>query len=232
MGNRLILIVDDDEQVQDIASLILTGAGYNTVVAGDGVTALRLYFEQSPDLVLLDLSMPRLDGREVIRELRVHSTVPIVIITGDGTDKTEVEGLRLGADSFLAKPFSPSVLSAHVDAVLRRSVMEPYQSAFRKYSDALLILDLAARQLLVRGLRVKVIPSTLRILGALVQRAGNTVSVLEMARASGADSNDDRDAARLVRWHIMNLRRALGDDPRAPQHIINIRGTGYLYRCL
>jgi DNA-binding response OmpR family regulator len=223
-----ILVVEDDPLQSQILCDILEAAGFTTVSARDGVEGLRLLYQHQPDLVILDVVMPALDGWDVCRRIRELSTVPIIFITVRGSDEERVKGLRLGADDYLVKPFVPAELQARVEAVLRRAHMSPPdRRRILRFGNGDLIIEPDARRVIVRGNPVDLTLTEYRLLLFMAERAGRVLSVdvlLDELWPNDLDANVDN-----VRWHTWRLRRKIEKDPDHPEYIFTERGLGYRF---
>ncbi len=219
---RRILVVEDDTKTADLVSLYLERAGFQVYRAADGTTALESLRTVRPDLVILDLMLPGLDGWQVCQRLRAESDVPIIMLTARVSENDKLHGLTLGADDYVTKPFSPRELVARVQAVLRRS-REAGPPGQIQVGD--LVIDLASREVRVGHRRVSLTPAEFRILAVLASEPGRAFSrALLLERAFGYDfAGVDRN----IDMHIMNLRRKLEDDSRRPRYIKTVYGLGY-----
>ena len=230
--HELILIIEDEPQIARLARDYLEKYGYRVLAAADGPGGLATARRESPDLVLLDLLLPGMDGREVCRRLRAESAVPIIMLTALAEDSDQIVGLELGADDYLTKPFSPAVLVARVRAALRRAsgAAEPGQidGGQRRLRRGPLELDVAAHSALLDGRPLRLTPNEFRLLVALARHAGQTLSReqlldelhgLEAAALAGFD--------RSVDSHVKNLRRKLEAAGGDPGLIETVYGMGY-----
>jgi DNA-binding response OmpR family regulator len=223
-----ILIIEDDLVHLQIIRDTLEAVNFTTVGARDGAEGLRLLYQHQPDLVILDVMMPTLDGWEVCRRIRELSTVPIIFITVKGSDEDRVKGLKLGADDYLVKPFVPAELQARVEAVLRRVRMPPPTGRrVLRFGNGELIIETDARKVMVRGNPVDLTLAEYRLLLFMAERKGR---VLTADALSDELWPDDPDASvDNVRWHIWRLRRKIEEDPDHPQYILTERGLGYRF---
>ena len=225
-----VLLVEDDEKVAGTVLLYLRAAGYDAEWADDGREAVARAEVTPFDLVVLDLLLPGLDGHAVCRRLRETSRVPIVMLTARTTEDDRVRGLDLGADDYVAKPFSPRELMARIRAVLRRAAPEagadPARGGEVLRSGALAI-DVAARTVRRDGDGIELTPTQFDLLVALARRPGRVFPRRELADvALGADfSGNDR----TVDAHVKNLRRRLEPDPRKPRYVETVFGVGYRF---
>jgi DNA-binding response OmpR family regulator len=223
-----ILIVEDDPLQLRIIRDILEAGGFTTVDARDGVEGLRLLYQHQPDLVILDVVMPSLDGWDVCQRIREISTVPIIFITVRGSDEDRVKGLRLGADDYLVKPFVPAELHARVEAVLRRVHMSPPDKRrILRFRSGDLIIEPDTRKVMVRGNPLDLTLTEYRLLLFMAGRAGRMLSVDVLLDELWPD--DPAASVDNVRWHIWRLRRKIEDDPDRPEYILTERGLGYRF---
>jgi DNA-binding response OmpR family regulator len=221
-----ILIVEDEATVRETLALNLRAEGFEALTAGDGVAGLRLAREQSPDLIILDLMLPELDGLSLCRMLRRDSDMPIIMLTARGTEMDRITGLETGADDYVVKPFSLGELLARVRAQLRRAGGEKRASATRLQAGDL-TLDLLAR----RGLRgeseLKLTHREFDLLAELMRNQGAVLSRdLLLTRVWGYDYVGD---SHTVDVHIRWLREKIEADPSSPQRITTVRGVGYRF---
>jgi DNA-binding response OmpR family regulator len=227
--NRTILIADDDKKIVDLVTLYLKRDGYNVLPAYDGREALDLTRRKQPDLVVLDLMMPELDGMDVCRLLRAESAVPIIMLTARTTDDDKLRGLDLGADDYLTKPFNPRELMARIRAVLRR--VAPAEPPSDDLIFGALTISFIRHEVLLGGQSINLTPTEFRLLETLVREPGRAFSRSELLdRAFGYDYEG---VERTVDVHIMNLRRKIersadagGDDAR---FIGTVAGVGYRF---
>lgn len=221
----LILIVEDDDVLARTLELIVRGAGYRTERTGEGRRALELWRAASPDLVLLDLGLPDLDGSAVLRALRAGSTVPVIILTARAEEADELQGLGLGADDYLVKPISARMLIARLQAVLRRSRPDPADGA-EVFRSGPLEVDLYRVEARVAGRTVPLTPSEFRILAHLARTPGRAVARTELYDAALPEGEG---FDRAVDVHVANLRRKLRE-AGAVEPIETVRGVGYRLR--
>ena len=222
----LILVVDDDAKTVAAVRLYLEHAGYDMISAADGPAALaRARAAPPPDLIVLDLMLPGLDGLEVCRRLRLESAVPIIMLTARSTEEDRLEGLDLGADDYVVKPFSPRELAARVRAVLRR-VQDSAGEAPIRVGD--LSVDPARHQVTAGGERVDLTPREFRLLSVLARSPGRVFTRSELVeRAFGSDSET---LERTIDVHVVHLRRKLEPDPARPTRVETVYGVGYRLR--
>ncbi len=221
----LALLVEDDARLAALTKEYLEGHGVAVVHVGDGRRGQEEALTGRYDAVLLDLMLPGKDGLEVCREIRARSDVPIVVLTARGEEADRVMGLELGADDYLAKPFSPRELLARIRAVVRRAKGRagPARDLVRVGA---LVVDPAARRVTLRGREIGLTGYEFALLEALARRAGRILSrerLMELARGSAEEAFD-----RTVDVHVSRLRQKLGDDPKRPRLIKTVRGAGYV----
>jgi DNA-binding response OmpR family regulator len=226
-SKKLVLIVEDDTNTAELVALYLKREGFQALTASDGENALVLVERHRPDLVILDLMLPKVDGWEVCRRLRQTSNVPVIMLTARDEEIDRVAGLTLGADDYVVKPFSPRELVARVGAVLRRA--GPYKNATETVlRHGMIELDLEKRRLIVRGRTVDLTHHEYILLEALMNAPGKVFSrdeLLERIYPRGEATVIDR----VVDVHIGKLRKKIESDPSAPDHILTVRGVGYRF---
>lgn len=222
---QTILVVDDDPAQVKMIEMTLATANYSPLSATNGEDGLKAFRAHNPDLVILDVMMPGMDGWETCYRIRQISTVPIIFLTARQTSDDKVSGLKLGADDYLIKPFLPDELLARVESVLRRTyrTRQPLSSLLRAGPDVL--INRASHEVFVRGAPVALQPAEYTLLVLLADRAGETVSARTIAETLGM-SERDRYRER-VKWHVWKLRQSLEDDPKHPRLIITEPGHGY-----
>lgn len=221
-----ILIVDDVREIGQGLAGYFEQAGFEALVAYDGRAALGIARRERPDLIVLDLMLPVIDGLEVCRQLRRESSVPIIMLTARVEEIDRLIGLELGADDYIAKPFSPREVVARARAVLRRSsgALAP-QSLLRSGS---LTVDLDRRVVQVGGQPVELTPTEFALLAALMRNAGRPLSRSQLLDAAQGDAFEGYE--RTIDAHIKNLRRKVEADPASPQLILTAFGVGYEFR--
>jgi DNA-binding response OmpR family regulator len=224
---RKVLVVDDEPRMIQFIRLNLEHDGFEVYEATSGPQALEKMRDQLPDLILLDVMMPDLDGFETLRLVREISTVPVIMLTAKGEEDDRVRGLELGADDYVTKPFSPRELVSRVRAVLRRTEM-PGQAPHEVIEvDDRLRLDFDRREVWVEGELVKLRPTEYRLLYHLVQNAGWVVPHEQLlAKVWGYEY---RDETHYLRLYINYLRQKLERDPSDPEYILTERGVGYRF---
>ncbi|MBI3763405.1 MAG: response regulator transcription factor [Chloroflexi bacterium] len=222
-----ILVVDDEPRMIRFIRMNLELEGWEVVEAGDGQTALNKIRDRLPDLVVLDVMMPELDGFETLRLLREISSVPVIMLTAKGEEDDRVRGLELGADDYVTKPFSPRELVSRVKAVLRRAEMPATVEKGPIKVDDRLTLDFNRREVLVEGKPVQLRPTEYRLLYHLVSNAGWVVPHDQLlAKVWGYEY---RDETHYLRLYVNYLRQKLERNPADPQYILTERGVGYRF---
>ncbi|HEY7828358.1 MAG TPA: response regulator transcription factor [Candidatus Limnocylindrales bacterium] len=222
---KTVLVVDDEAQIVDLARDYLEHAGFTVITAADGRAGLSLARTRSPDLLILDLGMPELDGLDVIRAIRRDSNLPIVVLTARDDELDKLLGLELGADDYVTKPFSPRELVARVKAVLRR--MEPSDVSSELIRAGEVSLDLPRMRVEVEGRLVELTPTEFELLATLARRPGRIFTrsqLLDAVRGVTIESYE-----RAIDSHIKNLRRKIEPDPRSPRFILTVYGVGYRF---
>ena len=224
--NNLILVIEDEPKIARLARDYLEKYGYRVLLAADGPTGLAAARRESPDLVLLDLLLPGLDGREVCRRLRAESAVPIIMLTALAEESDQIVGLELGADDYITKPFSPAVLVARVRAALRRARGDLAEATVLRRGD--LEIDPDAHAVTLAGHSLRLTPHEFKLLVALARRPGQSLSrdqLLDELHGAADLGGIDRS----VDSHIKNLRRKLERDPERPPFIETVYGVGYRF---
>ncbi|HEY2258660.1 MAG TPA: response regulator transcription factor [Solirubrobacteraceae bacterium] len=222
-----VLVVDDEPTIAEVVARYLERAGYRTRVAGDGVQALDLVAERRPDLVVLDLMLPGIDGLEVMRRLREQDRerIALILLTAKGEESDRVIGLRLGADDYVVKPFSPAELVARVDAVLRRVETTPAHEPPLELSD--MTIDPASRRVVVSGQEVQLTQREYDLLLFLARHPGQVFSRNQLMDAIWQYSFYTDTSTVTV--HIRRLRSKIEVDPAQPRHIETVWGVGYRF---
>jgi len=220
-----ILVVEDEPQLVKVLRGYLEQAGYGVVTAGDGQGALAQYRHARPDLVLLDLNLPGLDGLEVARRLRRDSNVPLIMVTARVDEGDRLIGLELGADDYILKPFSPREVVARVRAVLRRAEAAPAAPALIRAAD--LVIDLTRHAVTRAGEPLDLTPTEFGLLAALAREPGRAFTRLQLLDAAQGDAFEGYE--RTVDAHIKNLRAKLERNPKQPQYIETVFGVGYRF---
>jgi len=222
MPGKKVLVVDDDVKTVELVKLYLNRDGYRVITAYNGIDALQIARESHPDLIVLDLMLPGMNGLDICRTLRAESEVPIIMLTALTTDDDRLTGLDLGADDYVTKPFSPRELAARVRAVLRRL---PGERGPEKIEHGALTVNFLKHEAFLNGKPLNLTPIEFKVLGALVKEPGRVFSraqIIEKALGHDFDSFD-----RTIDVHILKLRRKLEPDPHHPSYIKTIYGAGY-----
>lgn len=222
-----LLIIDDDSKLVEAVELYFCRAGYDIVTAADGLQGMQQMYSQRPDLIILDVMMPTMDGWETCRRIREISDVPIIMLTARGQESDRVMGLKLGADDYVAKPFSLKELEARVGAVLRRTRLSPPDRGRILYADDDLVIDSERLEVSRDGERVQLTATEQRLLFYLAENAGRVLTNEQILRAVwGPEYVDEADYVKLYIWR---LRQKIEEDPQEPQYILTERGLGYRF---
>ena len=222
---KTVLVIDDSETIRATVSDRLERGGYTVASAQNGREGLRRLYEIKPDVVLLDVVMPELDGWKTLELIRDVSNVPVIMLTSRDSELERVRGLRSGADDYMGKPFSPAELSARIEAVLRRSGEK--LEAKELYDDGTVSIDFAARAVTVRGEPVSLTPLEFRLLAALTEHAGQVLSrqqLIDLVWSRAYESSGDP-----VKIYIGYLRKKIEEDPGSPRLVETVRGFGSRY---
>lgn len=223
---KTILIIDDEITFAQLLSVFLQSRGYNVLLASDPYHGLRMALDSDPDLVLLDVMMPDLDGWQVLSRIRDHSQVPIIMLTAKSGQEDVNRGLQEGADDYVRKPFDLQELALRLEAVLRRRGIPTIDPSLF-YSDGTLTIDLQRRRLLRRGEPIHLTPTEFRLLSVLVQHRGHVIPHKELITEvwGAAYVGDTRSLSLYIRY----LREKLEDDPGNPRYICTEWGSGYKF---
>ncbi len=221
-----VLIVDDEPRIVTGVQRYFEQAGFQVLAAYDGPTGLAMALSEEPDLVILDLMLPGMDGLDVCREIRRESDVPIIMLTARVEEADTLVGLELGADDYLTKPFSPRVLVARARAVLRR--VPAASPSTKVYRFGNVVFDVAAQECVIDGEVVPLTSTQFSLLHVLVQHPGQVLTRMQLLDAAHLGVYEGVE--RTIDVHIHNLRRKLEADPSQPRHILTVYGTGYRFR--
>jgi two-component system KDP operon response regulator KdpE len=226
-SGKTVLVVDDESRMVEFIAMNLELEGFRVVRAANGSEALEKASKEHPDLVLLDIMMPEMDGFETLAGLRETSSVPVIFLTAKSEEVDRIRGLDLGADDYIAKPFSPRELVSRIRAVLRRTEPAAVTSS-DIVVDGELRVNFDQRKVIVRGQEIRLRPTEYRLLYQLVTNAGKllTHEVL-LSRVWGAEY---RDEDQYVRLYITYLRQKIEKDPKNPKYILSERGLGYRFK--
>jgi two-component system KDP operon response regulator KdpE len=221
-----VLLVDDEERILNFLRAKLTASGYDVLTAQNGAAALEQVQGQQPDLMVLDLVMPEMDGFAVLKELRTFSAIPVVILSARGSDTDKIRGLETGADDYLAKPFNPDELIARIEAVKRRMEPDTGRKAPRSISLGRLDLDLEKRTVSINGREVKLTRIEWLLLNELARNSGRLMLYDDLlVRVWGPEYRND---VQLLRTWIYRLRKKLEINPHQPKLIRTVPKTGYI----
>jgi len=219
-----VLVVDDEQQIVDLLRSYLQRDGFDVERAGDGEAALAAMPRVQPDLVILDLMLPRLDGREVLRRIRETTRTPVIMLTARDDETDKLLGLELGADDYITKPFSPREVVARVRAVLRRGTWEG--ATVVRAGD--LAIDLRAHEVSLDGRRVELTPTEFRLLETLASHPNQVFTRMQLIDRVQGHAFEGYE--RTVDAHIKNLRAKVEPDPRTPRYIVTVYGVGYRFQ--
>jgi len=222
---KQILVVDDEPRIAEIARDYLERAGFKVAVAGNGADALAFARTKRPDLIVLDLGLPQMDGLDVTRTLRKQSNVPIIMLTARVDESDKLIGLELGADDYITKPFSPKELVARVRAVFRRIDAAPERGDVIRVGDV--TLDKRRMQVTVGTQAIDLTATEFELLATLARQPGRVFTraqLLDAIRGVEVESFD-----RAIDAHVKNVRRKLEPDPKHPQYVLTVHGVGYKF---
>jgi two-component system, OmpR family, alkaline phosphatase synthesis response regulator PhoP len=222
---KQILVVDDEPRIVEICRDYLERAGFKVLTAGNGADALTVARTKQPDLVVLDLRLPKMDGLDVTRALRKYSNVPIIMLTARVEESDKLIGLELGADDYLTKPFSPRELVARVRAVFRRTDIGPGRGDVIRASDV--TLDVPRMQARVDHRVIELTSTEFELLAMMMRQPGRVFTrgqLLDAIRGEQVESFE-----RAIDAHVKNLRRKLEADPRNPRYVLTVYGVGYKF---
>ncbi|SDD15870.1 DNA-binding response regulator, OmpR family, contains REC and winged-helix (wHTH) domain [Paenibacillus sp. UNCCL117] len=228
MSGEKILIVDDETEIVELITLYLRKEGFDVLSSSNGAEAIEMVRLYRPDLVILDILLPELDGIEVCRQIRKHYTTPILFLSCKSEDMDIILGFSIGGDDYMTKPFSPGQLVARVKAHLRRSqLLEQHKEEAQILSYPGLEIDLLSRTVKVRGRPVPLSSKEFDLLLHLARTPGQVMSLEQLYKLTwGVDSNGD---TRTLLVHISNLRKKVEPNPADPRYILTVRGTGYKF---
>jgi DNA-binding response OmpR family regulator len=221
---RRVLVVDDDDDIRLLLEQLLSAAGYQVQTAQDGRAALRAFHASPTDVVVLDLSMPELDGFETLDRLRDLSDVPVILLTARSGEIDKVRGFRAGADDYVVKPFGRQELLARIEALLRRA---PEATHLEHYDDGAISIDYANRLVMSRGLPIRLTPLEFRLVDAFARHPGQVLSAEQLIEHCwGHEAGVSRDQVKL---YVSYVRKKLGQNASGWQPIETVRGFGYRY---
>ena len=222
---KQILVVDDEPRIAEICRDYLERAGFKVFTAETGTDALAVARMKQPDLVVLDLGLPKMDGLDVTRALRKHSNVPIIMLTARVEERDKLTGLELGADDYLTKPFSPRELVARVRAVFRRAELGPQRGDVIRAADV--TLDVPRMHARIGGRGIDLTSTEFELLATLMRQPGRVFTRGQLLAAIRGDEVETFD--RAVDAHIKNLRKKLEPDPRSPRYVVTVYSVGYRF---
>jgi two-component system, OmpR family, alkaline phosphatase synthesis response regulator PhoP len=222
---KTVLVVDDEPKIVQLARDYLEHAGFAVTSASDGRAALATARSSRPDLVVLDLGLPEMDGLDVARALRRESTIPIVMLTGRGDESDKIAGLEIGADDYVTKPFSPKELVARIRAVLRRTERPPESGDLIRAAD--ITLDVPRMRARIGDRTVELTPTEFQLLAALARAPGRIFTRSQLLDAVHGVAFESYE--RAIDAHVKNIRRKIESDPREPRYLLTVYGVGYRF---
>lgn len=225
MKSKKILVVDDEAQITELITSYLEREGYQVATAADGEEALEVYRKEQPDLILLDLMLPKLNGYEVCREIRAESRVPIIMLTARDEEPDKIVGLELGADDYITKPFSPREVVARVRAVLRRAEVGEPETKVIRVGD--IEIDQTRHEVKKKGETIELTPTEFKLLATLADSPRRVFTRLQLVEEVQGYSFEGYE--RTIDAHIKNLRQKIEDDPKNPVMIGTVYGVGYRF---
>ncbi len=228
LRDKLILIVDDEPRLTTMLQMNLQAEGMRSITANNGREALDALREEMPDIIILDVMMPGMDGYETLKRIRMASQVPVIMLTAKDEEDDRIKGLEIGADDYIGKPFSYRELLSRIRAVIRRHNLPAPATLGHIDVDSRLSIDFNKREVLINGERVNLRPTEYRLLYHLVQRAGYVMSHNELlAKVWGPEYHDETHYLRL---YVTYLRQKIEEDPANPAYILTERGVGYRFK--
>ena len=223
--SQKILVVDDEREIVKLVKAYLEQAGFRVVTASDGQEGLTVFRHEKPDLVVLDLNLPRIDGLDVCRTIRRESDTPVIMLTARVEEQDRLIGLELGADDYIVKPFSPREVVARVRVVLRR--VKPIAATPETITAAEVTLDLVRHTATVAGEPVDLTPTEFALLKTLAAEPGRAFSRMELLDAAQGEAYEGYE--RTIDTHVKNLRLKVEPDPKNPRYILTVYGVGYKF---
>ncbi len=228
MTKGRILLVDDDKTLLRLMREALTKAEYEVVTASNGIDGLQELYGKQPDLVILDVMMPRMDGWETAARIRQVSQVPIIMLTAKDEESDKLKGFEAGVDDYVTKPFSFAEIVARVNAVLGRARQSLPEQKSKRYVSGNLVIDTDARRVTKGGKVIELTPTEYRLLATLAENGGRVLSHEQLLnKVWGYEYGEDTGYVKRYIWY---LRRKIEQDPRKPEHILTERGFGYLFQ--
>ncbi len=228
MSKARVLVVDDDKTLVRLLREALAKAEFDVVTAGNGIDGLQELYAKQPDLILLDVMMPRMDGWETAQRIRQVSPVPIIMLTAKDEENDKLKGFAAGVDDYVTKPFSFAEVVARVSAVLSRARQVAPEHKAKRYASGDLVIDTDSRRVTKAGAVIELTPTEYRLLATLAENAGRVLSHEQLLnKVWGYEFGEDTGYVKRYIWY---LRRKVEDDPRKPEHILTERGFGYLFQ--
>ena len=227
MIDSKVLLIDDDADLLQLATVIFKKEGAQVITARDGMEGVSKLFTHHPDLIILDVMMPGMNGFEVCERIRQISDTPLIMLTALNHEQEMLRGLEAGADDFLSKPFNADILLARAKTVLRRSEHLKSPSDQFKYDNGHLRIDVARRDVLINNKRIKLTPVEFRLLAYLVRNAGKVLTFEQIL--TNVWGNEYRGSMDYVHVYISHLRRKLGENTKTPRYILTLHGIGYIF---
>lgn len=227
MSKATILVVEDEPKITELLKLYLERDGYQVVTASSGELALATFHEKAPELVLLDINLPEVNGLEVCRQIRRESDLPIIMLTARDEEADKLIGLELGADDYITKPFSPREVIARVRAVLRRAAPAQPQQPQETLRAGELMLDPERHELRRGGAVLDLTPTEFRLLEVLMRNPGRVYSRLQLLDLVQGEAFEGYE--RTIDAHVKNLRSKIEPDPQRPTHVLTVYGVGYKF---
>jgi len=227
-GQGTILVIDDDKTLLRLLQEALVKAGFQVLLSSNGVDGLQEVYTRQPDLVILDVMMPRMDGWETLTRIRQISRVPVIMLTAKDAEADKLRGFSLGVDDYVTKPFSFAELGARAKAVLGRGRVKIPAPKSQRFVSGDLVIDMESHRVTKGGELIELTPTEYRLLETLAQHAGRVLTHEQLLeQVWGYDSGEDTGYIKRYIWY---LRRKLEDDPTDPHHIVTERGFGYSFR--
>ncbi len=228
MSQARVLVVDDDKTLVRLMREALSKANFEVLTASNGIDALQELYAKQPDLVLLDVMMPRMDGWETAQRIRQVNSVPIIMLTAKDEESDKLKGFAVGADDYVTKPFSFAEIIARIHAVLGRARQAPAEHKPKRYASGDLVIDTDSRRVTKAGQIVELTPTEYRLLATLAENSGRVLSHEQLLnKVWGYEFGEDTGYVKRYIWY---LRRKIEDDPRKPEHILTERGFGYVFQ--
>jgi len=222
-----VLLIDDDADLLQLATVLFKKEGAQVITALDGMEGVSKLFTHHPDLIILDVMMPGMNGFEVCERIRQVSDTPLIMLTALNHEQKMLRGLEAGADDFLSKPFNADILLARAKTVLRRSEHLKTPSDRFSYDNGHLSIDVARRDVLINNKRIKLTPVEFRLLTYLARNAGKVLTFEQIL--TNVWGNEYRGSMDYVHVYISHLRRKLGEDTKTPRYILTLHGIGYIF---